>query len=50
LKSLKVEWKDFALGFFIGVTMCLYAYISNYSQVETAITQPSAKITSVVAN
>ena len=49
LKSLKIEWKDFALGFFIGVTICLYAYISNTGDVQATLTKPSATITGFVA-
>tara|TARA_B100001939_G_C16825554_1_gene566311 strand:+ start:733 stop:885 length:153 start_codon:yes stop_codon:yes gene_type:complete len=50
LKSLKIEWKDFALGFFIGVTICLYSYISNTGDVQATLTNPSATITGFVAD
>ena len=40
----------FALGFFIGVTICLYAYISNTGDVQATLTKPSATITGFVAD
>ena len=45
-KNLKIDWKDFALGFFIGVTLCLYSYVSQ--KLDTNNTEPTSRITGIV--
>ena len=47
VKNLKIDWKDFSLGFFIGVTLCLYSYISQ--KLDTNNTKPTSGITRIVA-
>ncbi len=46
VKNLKIDWKDFALGFFIGVTLCLYSYVSQ--ELDTNSTEPTSRITGMV--
>jgi hypothetical protein len=46
VKNLKIDWKDFALGFFIGVTLCLYSYVSQ--ELDTNNTEPTSRITGMV--
>jgi hypothetical protein len=46
VKNLKIDWKDFALGFFIGVTLCLYSYVSQ--KLDTNNTEPTSRITGIV--
>jgi hypothetical protein len=47
-KSLKVDWKDLALGFFIGVTLCLYTYVSK--NLDSQEIQPNSRITGFTAS
>ena len=46
VKNLKIDWKDFSLGFFIGVTLCLYSYVSQ--ELDTNNTEPTSRITGMV--
>ena len=46
VKNLKIDWKDFSLGFFIGVTLCLYSYVSQ--ELDTNNTEPTSRITGIV--
>jgi len=47
VKNIKIDWKDFALGFFIGVTLCLYSYVSQ--ELDTNNTEPTSRITGIIA-
>ncbi len=48
LKTLNVDWKDLLLGFFIGVTLCLYIYVSK--NLDSQEIQPNSRITGFTAS